>query len=565
MPITKYGIVATSQTLASAAGVKILEAGGTAVDAAIAANAVLGLVEPISNGIGGDLFAIVYDARTGRLSGLNASGWSPAGMTLDFMRSQGYGDMPENGIHSVTVPGAVAGWVALHKRYGRLSMSTLMAPAIHYAREGFPVTEIISDFWKSSDAKLGIVNKDAIKVFLPSGKGPERGEIFRNPDLAQSLARIARSGRNGFYKGPTADAIVAVSKENGGTMRHEDLAEFEPEWVEPISTTYRGWTVTELPPNGQGIAALAMLNIIEQFPLTNYGHNSSQALHILIEAKKLAYADLLRYVGDPRASNIPVSAMLSKRLAESRAKLIDDKRVSCNVVPSELISLANKPGADTIYLSVVDRHGNMVSLIQSNYKGFGSGIVPPASGFGLHNRAGLFTLKPHQPNTLAPRKRPLHTIIPGFMSKGDIRIAFGIMGGWNQAQAHAQYVSNVVDYGMNIQAAMEAARFTKLTFEGCDVQVESRVPEATREQLTTLGHVVKTIEPYSSEVGGGQAVMVDGNGVKYGASDPRKDGAAIPESPRFASSATPLKPRTKTGSRPSSREGRQISPNLGAN
>ena len=300
MPITKYGIVATSQTLASAAGVKILEAGGTAVDAAIAANAVLGLVEPISNGIGGDLFAIIYEAKTGKLYGLNASGWTPAGMTLDFIRSQGHSDMPGNGIHSVTVPGAVAGWDALHKRFGRLPMSTLMGPAIHYAREGFPVTEIISNFWKSSDAKLGIVNKHAIKLFLPNGKGLEAGEIFRNPDLAQSLARIARAGRDGFYKGPTADAIVAVSKEHGGTIRHEDLAEFEPEWVEPISTTYRGWAVTELPPNGQGIAALAMLNIMEQFPLTQYGYNSSQALHILIEAKKLAYADLLRYVGDPR-------------------------------------------------------------------------------------------------------------------------------------------------------------------------------------------------------------------------------------------------------------------------
>jgi gamma-glutamyltranspeptidase / glutathione hydrolase len=555
MPITKYGIVATSQTLASAAGVKILEAGGTAVDAAIAANAVLGLVEPISNGIGGDLFAIVYQVKTGKLYGMNASGWAPAGMTLDFIRSQGHSDMPGNGIHSVTVPGAVAGWDALHKRFGHLPMSALMAPAIHYAREGFPVTEIISNFWKSSDAKLGIVNNHAIKVFLPNGRGLEAGEIFRNPDLAQSLTRIAQSGRDGFYKGATAAAIVAVSKEHGGAIRHEDLAEFEPEWVDPISTTYRGWRVSELPPNGQGVAALAMLNIMEQFPLAEYGHNSSQALHILIEAKKLAYADLLRYVGDPRMMSIPVVAMVSKRLAESRAKLIDDKRASCNVVPSELISLANKPGADTIYLSVVDREGNMVSLIQSNYKGFGSGIVPPASGFGLHNRAGLFTLEPGQPNTLAPRKRPLHTIIPGFMSKGDIRIAFGIMGGWNQAQAHAQYVSNVVDHGMNIQAAMEAPRFTKLTFEGCDVQIESRIPEATREQLTGVGHMVKGIEPYSSEVGGGQAVMIDDKGVRYGASDPRKDGAAIPESPRFRTPATSRKPGTTRGRAPLSGKG----------
>jgi gamma-glutamyltranspeptidase / glutathione hydrolase len=343
MPITKYGIVATSQTLASAAGVKILEAGGTAVDAAIAANAVLGLVEPISNGIGGDLFAIVYEAKTGKLYGLNASGWTPAGMTLDFIRSQGHSDMPGNGIHSVTVPGAVAGWDALHKRFGRLPMSTLMAPAIHYAREGFPVTEIISTFWKSSDARLGIVNNHAIKLFLPNGKGLEPGEIFRNPDLARSLTRIARSGRDGFYKGPTADAIVAVSKEHGGTIRHEDLAEFDLSGWSRSPLHILGGTVTELPPNGQGVAALARLNIMEQFPLAQYGHNSSQALHILIEAKKLAYADLLRYVGDPRTTSIPVDAMLSKRLAESRAKLIDDKRASCNVVPSELMSWRTSP------------------------------------------------------------------------------------------------------------------------------------------------------------------------------------------------------------------------------
>ena len=538
MVISRHGIVATSQTLASAAGVKILEAGGSAVDAAIAANATLGLMEPNSNGIGGDLFAIVYDAKTKKLYGLNSSGWSPAGLTIEFLKSKSNFTMPMMGIHSVTVPGAVAGWDALHSKFGRLPLSRLLQPAIHYARQGFPVTELIAENWNSIMAKPSLTTHgNATKLYLSSGKGPVPGDLFRNPDLARSLQRIAATGKDGFYKGPIAEAIVAISRELGGTMNLPDLAEFEAEWVEPVSTEYRGWTVTELPPNGQGIAALAMLNIMEQFPIGEYGPASAKALHVMIEAKKLAYADLLRYVGDPRFSAIPVSEMVSKELGAGRAKLIDENRASCNVVPSQLISTAKKPGADTIYLSVVDRHGNMVSFIQSNFAGFGSGVVPARTGFMLQNRGGLFTMEPDQPNSLAPRKRPIHTIIPGFLSKGDTRVAFGIMGGWNQAQAHAQFVSNVVDHGMNIQAAMEAPRFTKLTFEGCDVQVESRVPESTRAELQKLGHNVRTAAPYSQNVGGGQAVMRDEKGTNFGASDPRKDGAAVPESPQFAPAA----------------------------
>ena len=537
MTMTRYGVVATSQTLASAAGVKILEAGGNAVDAAIAANAVLGLTEPGSNGIGGDLFAIIYEAKTGKLYGLNSSGWAPAGLSIDLLTAAGETTMPQRGIHSVTVPGAVAGWDAMHKRFGRLPLPRLLAPAIYYAQEGFPVTEIIADFWASDGARPAFTHENANKLYLTNGRGPKPGDLFRNPDLARSLKRIATAGRDGFYKGPTADAIIAISKEYRGTICLADLAEYESEWVEPISTDYRGWRVSELPPNGQGIAALAMLNIMEQFPLAEYGPETSKALHVMIEAKKLAYADLLQYVGDPRFSKIPVPEMISKDLGRERAKLIDSERATCSVVPSQLVSTAKMPGADTIYLSVVDRDGNMVSFIQSNYLGFGSGVVPAGTGFMLHNRGGLFTLEKGHPNALAPRKRPINTIIPGFVSKGDTRIAFGIMGGWNQAQAHAQFVSNVVDHGMNIQAALEAPRFTKLTFEGCDVQIESRMPEPVRSELERLGHRIQVTAPFSQRVGGGQAVMRNAEGVNFGGSDPRKDGAALPESPQF----TPLR------------------------
>ncbi|HUS06818.1 MAG TPA: gamma-glutamyltransferase [Bryobacteraceae bacterium] len=533
MVATKFGIVATSQTLASAAGARILEAGGNAVDAAIAANAVLGLVEPTSNGIGGDLFAVVYEAKSGKLYGLNSSGWAPSGLTIEFLQSKGKQSMPAAGIYTVTVPGAVAGWDALQHRFGTMPLSKVLQPAIYYASNGFPVTEIIAESWKNSLAKLSEY-EDSKRTYLPDGKPPEVGQIFRNRDLAASLQAIAATGRDAFYKGKIADAILRVSKELDGTFQASDLAEFKSEWVEPISTNYRGWTVSELPPNGMGVAALSMLNLMERFPMSEYGHNSAKALHVLIEAKKLAYADMLRYVGDPRMASVPVQEMLSKQLAEERAKLIRQDQAACSVVASELKQIASKPGADTIYMSAIDREGNIVSLIQSNYQGFGSGVVPRGAGFMLHNRGALFTMEPGQPNSLSPRKRPLHTIIPAFMSKGDIRIGFGIMGGWNQAQAHAQFVSNVVDHGMNIQGAMEAARFTKKTFEGCDVSLEARVSESTQEELRALGHVITAVSPYSGlNMGGGQAVMSNGGRVHFGASDPRKDGAAVPENPDF--------------------------------
>jgi gamma-glutamyltranspeptidase / glutathione hydrolase len=525
---TKYGIVAASQPLAAQAGVQILERGGNAVDAAIAANAVMGLVEPQSNGIGGDVFAIVYEAKTGKLHGLNSHGWAPRALTPARLESQGETAMPFTGIHTVTVPGVVAGWDALRERLGTLPMRDLLAAAIVYAEEGFPVTDVIAAHWAALADKLE-AEPTAHGTYLPGGRAPRAGEIFRNPDLARSLRLIADLGRAGFYEGATADAILAISRERGGTMAAADLTEFEPEWVEPISTTYRGWTVYELPPSTQGIAALVMLNVMETFPLGDYGFHSARTLHVMIEAKKLAYADMLRYVGDPRHAAVPVAALLDKGLARQRAGLIDPRRAARRVEPSVLDRVTTAVGGDTIYLSAIDRHGNIVSLIQSVFEGFGTAIVPPGTGFSLHNRGALFTVEDGHPNVLAPRKRPLHTIIPAFMAKGDTRIGFSIMGGFNQAQAHAQFVANIVDYGLDIQQALEAGRFTKPTFEGADVKIEALVPEAVREELIGLGHEVTTIPPRTGAFGHGQAVMSDGAGVHFGASEPRHDGAAIPE------------------------------------
>jgi len=527
---TKYGIVATSQPLASQAGVQILERGGNAVDAAIAANAVMALVEPHYNGIGGDLFAIYYEARTGKLYGLNAGGWAPAGLTPEFLKGKGITRMPGGGIHSVTVPGAVAGWDMLRARFGKLPMADLLASAIYYADDGFPVTDVIADYWAGSAGRLA-ADPFAAETFLPNGRAPRSGEIFKNPRLGGTLRLIAQKGAAGFYEGKTADAIVAISRVKGGAMTLADLKDYKPEWVEPISTTYRGWNVYELPPNTQGIAALMMLNIMERYPIADYGFHTPNAMHVMIEAKKLAYADMLRYVADPHFSNVPVTPLLSKEHGAERARLIDPRKAACDVEPSRLTGLTTASGGDTIYLSVIDRDGNIVSLIQSLYSSFGSGIVPPDTGVMLHNRGALFTLEPGHPNLLAGRKRPLTTLVPAFMSKGDVKIGFGIMGGFNQAQAHAQFVSNVADFGLDVQEALEAGRFTKISFDGCDVDVEELVPERTRTALEALGHEVSVIPPRSGVFGYGQAVMSDGAGVHFGGSEPRHDGEAIPEAP----------------------------------
>jgi gamma-glutamyltranspeptidase/glutathione hydrolase len=480
----------------------------------------------MSNGIGGDLFAIVYDAKSGKLYGLNASGWAPEGLTIEFLNKQGFQSMPSQGIQSVTVPGAVDGWQKLLERFGKKKLSEVLAPTIRTAEDGFPVTEWTSGLWRANaDFLRG--NEAATRTYLPDNKPPAVGQIFRNPDLARSLRLIAQGGRDAFYKGELAKAIVETSRRHGGTHAEKDFAEYSSEWVEPISTTYRGWTVYELPPNGQGLAALEMLNIMETFPLDKSGLNTAATLHTMIEAKKLAYADLVRYIGDPKFSTLPVKQLLSKDFAASRAKLIDPNKANCNVGPATSL-----PGSSTIYLSTVDRDGNMVSLIQSNFSDFGSGVVADGTGFILHNRGALFTLEASSPNALAPHKRPLHTIIPAFMEKEKVRIAFGIMGGWNQSQAHAQYVSHIVDFNQNIQAAMETARFTKLSFQGCEVALENRVPGNVKAELEAKGHVLQMHSGFSNTFGGGQAVMRDyGTGVNYGASDPRKDGAAVPELP----------------------------------
>ena len=523
MVVTKYGIVATSHVQASVAGSQILARGGSAVDAAIAANAVLGVTEPMMNGMGGDLFAIYWEAKTGKLYGLNASGWAPSGLTIEYLKAKGATSMPPAGIDSVTVPGAVAGWHALHERFGRLAWKDLFQPAIFYADDGYPVPEIIASYW--TDSADWIANDaEARRVYLPGAKPPAIGQVFQNHDLAKALRLVAENGANAFYNGEIARAIVSTSQSLGGTMALDDLAEFSPEWVEPVFTTYRDWTIYELPPNGQGMAALEMLNIMETSPPSADGPLGVTELHKKIEAMKLAYADLGRYNADPRFAKIPVKGILSKDYAQQRAKLIDPAKANCEVVAGV------PPFSDTTYLSVVDREGNIVSLIQSNYEAFGAGLAVRGMGFVLQDRGALFSLDPSSPNALAPHKRPFHTIIPGFMERGDQHIGFGIMGGANQPLAHAQFVSNVVDYGMNLQEAMETARFTVSPQRGCNIVIESRVPLEVRQKLSAMGHQLDVRREYTTAMGRGQAVLHDSKTkVNYAASDARADGAAIPE------------------------------------
>ncbi|MGC1910343.1 MAG: gamma-glutamyltransferase [Candidatus Acidiferrales bacterium] len=526
MVVTRNGVVAAENPLAAQAGAAILARGGNAVDAAVATNAVMGVVEPMMNGMGGDLFAIVYDAKSGTIYGLNASGWAPAALTIDHLKSKGLTEMPDGGIDSVTVPGVVDGWSKLLARFGTKQFPELLAPAIYYARDGFPVPEFTTQNWANAEKGLR-TNANAIATYLPDGHAPRLGEVFRNPDVAHSLELVAAGGRDAFYKGEIARQILATSQRLGGVMAPADLADFSAEWVEPISTDYHGWTVYEIPPNGQGIAALEMLNIMEKFPLAQYGQGSTDAFHVMIEARNLAYADLYRFVGDQRFSKVPVKGMLSKDYAAQRAKLIDLAKANCDVPPG---APPFPPHGDTTYMTVVDRDGNMVSLIQSNASDFGSDVVADHTGFALQNRGSAFTLDPASPNALAPRKRPFHTIIPAFMTHGDVRIAFGIMSGANQPQAQAQFVSDVVDFGMNIQAAMEAPRFTKYSDGGCDLVIESRVPADVRAALEKRGHKLQVVGDFSQLMGGGQAVRRDfSSGVNFGASDPRKDGEAIPQ------------------------------------
>jgi len=478
------------------------------------------------NGIGGDLFLLYWDAKNGKLYGLNASGWAPQGLTITFLNKQGVTSMPEDGIHSVTVPGAVDGWAKAHQRFGRLAWKDLFAPAIYYAENGYAVPEIIHDFWIMGRDRLKQTS-EAERVFLLRGKTPEVGEKFSNPDLGKTLRLLADKGPGEFYRGEIAHAILKTSASLGGTMHAGDLAEFSSEWVDPISIDYRGWKVYELPPNGQGMAALEMLNIMAASQPDRQGPLAAVELHKKIEAMKLAYSDLYRYNGDPRFASIPVRGLLSKEYAEQRAALIDPQKANC-------AAASGTPAkSDTTYLAVVDKDGNIASLIQSVYDYFGSGVAVSGMGFLLQDRGALFVLDPKHPDALAPHKRPFHTIIPAFMERGDEHIGFGIMGGSNQPLAHAQFVSDVADYGWNIQAALSAPRFTiRDTGEPikCTILIESRVAPEVQTQLRKQGHELVLRKEYSAFMGRGQAVLHNSKtGTNFGASDPRADGAAEPE------------------------------------
>ncbi len=526
MVINEGGIVATSHTLASQAGAQILARGGSAIDAAIAANAVLGVTEPMMNGIGGDLFLIYWDAKTGKLYGLNSSGWAPRGLSIEYLKQKGNLQMPQAGIDSVTVPGAVEGWAKAHERFGRLPWKDLFTPAIYYAEHGYPVPEIIHDYWQG-DAQTLKQTPEAERVFLPGGKVPEVGEMFFNPDLGKTLRLIAEGGRDVFYRGEIAQSIVSTSAALGGTMQADDLADFSAEWVEPISITYRGWKIYELPPNGQGMAALEMLNIMSTLQPDKAGPLATMELHDRIEAMKLAYSDLYRYNADPRFAKVPVKGLLADDYARQRAALINPEKANCTPASG------SPARSDTTYLAAVDKEGNIASLIQSNYDAFGSGVAVTGRGFMLQDRGALFLLDPSHPNALAPRKRPFHTIIPAFMEQGDVHIGFGIMGGANQPLAHAQFVSNVVDYAMNIQAALSEPRFTVQPTEqgiGCNILIESRVPPQALKELEQKGHTFKVRKEYSAAMGRGQAVLHNSkSNVNFAASDPRADGSAEPE------------------------------------
>ena len=527
--IARHGMAATSHPLATQIALDILKKGGTAVDAAIAANAALGLMEPTGNGIGGDLFAIVWDAKTRKLYGLNASGRSPKSLTLEYFKKHGYKKIPSHGPLPVTVPGCVDGWFELHRKFGRLPMTDILEPAIRYAREGFPVTELIAYYWQRS---VPILRKypNFEKIFTINGRAPRKGEIFRNPYLANTLEKIARGGRDVFYKGEIARTIADYMKRNGGFLSYEDLAAHKSEWVEPVSTNYRGYDVWELPPNGQGIAALQMLNILEGYDIASMGFGSADYLHVLIEAKKLAFEDRAKFYADPAFNDVPVQWLISKEYAAERRKLINMRRAGRSYPPG---NPALHDG-DTIYLTVADAEGNMVSLIQSNFRGMGSGMTPDDLGFILQDRGELFNLEEGHFNTYAPGKRPFHTIIPAFVTKdGKPFLSFGVMGGDMQPQGHVQILVNIIDFGMNLQEAGDAPRIRhagssqptggKMT-DGGVVYMESGFDYEVIRELRRRGHrIAWSIGGY----GGYQAIMFDAkNGVYIGASESRKDGQA---------------------------------------
>jgi gamma-glutamyltranspeptidase/glutathione hydrolase len=527
--IAPHGMAATSQPLATQIALDILKAGGSAVDAAIAANAALGLMEPTGCGIGGDLFAIVWDADKGELAGLNASGRAPQAMTIEYFREHGIDSIPKYGPLPVSVPGAVDGWFELHGRYGKLPMSDILAPAISYARRGFPVSEVIA-FYMSRSVEARKDYPGFVETFMPNGRMPRKGEMFWNPRLASTYEALAEGGRDVFYKGDIARKIDAYMTEQGGLLRYEDLAAHRSEWITPVSTNYRGWDVFELPPNGQGIAALQILNILEDYDIASMGFGSAEYIHALVEAKKLAYEDRAKFYADMDFVDVPVEMLISKKYADERRQLISMERAAQSVPAGD----ARLEDGDTIYLTVADKHGNMVSLIQSNYRGMGSGMTPGDLGFVLQDRAELFNLDPEHANALEPGKRPFHTIIPAFVMKdGKPLMSFGVMGGSMQPQGHVQIIVNMLDFGMNLQEAGDAARVRhghssqptgEVMTDGGTLFMERGFSEETRSALEALGHKLGDTD---GSFGGYQAILRDHeDGVYYGASEVRKDGQA---------------------------------------
>ena len=523
--IGQNGMVATSHPLATQIGLDILKKGGTAIDAAIAANIALGLMEPTGNGIGGDLFAIVWDAESKKLHGLNASGPAPKDISIDYFRDNDLEKIPSYGPLPVTVPGAVDGWIKLHEKFGKLEFRTLFEPTIAYAKNGFPVTETIAYYLKNSQKRFEKY-PNFNDLWVKNGSMPAKGEIFKNPQLAKTLETIALKGREGFYEGEVANVMVDFIQSQGGFLTHEDLSSFHSEWTPPVSSNYRGYDVWELPPNGQGIAALQILNILEKFDLKKMGLFSAEYIHLFTEAKKLAFADRAKYYADPNFSSIPVQELISKEYAAERSKRIDFEK------PSQTDEAGILKSGDTIYLTAADQYGNMISLIQSNYRGMGSGMVPPGLGFMLQDRGELFSLDPDHKNSLEGGKRPFHTIIPAFVTKdGEPFMSFGVMGGATQPQAHAQIIINMIDFELNLQEAGDAPRIVhsgssqptdEVMLDGGTLSIERGFGSEIEDELTNKGHQLK----YEKGIFGGyQAIMLK-NGIYYGASETRKDGQA---------------------------------------
>ena len=525
--IARHGMVCTSQPLVTQIALDILKKGGTAVDAAIAADAALGLMEPTGSGMGGDLFAIVWDAKTQKLYGLNSSGPSPKSLTLKYFKEHGYRFIPAHGPLPVTVPGCVDGWNELHKRFGKLPVGEILQPAIDYAREGYPVTELIAYYWQLN-ARILKKYPGFAEEYMPGGKAPVKGQVFKNPNLANTLELLAKKGFREFYEGKPAKVIDKYMHENGGFLSYDDLASYHAEWVEPESTNYRGYDVWELSPNGQGIAVLQMLNMLENFDVKSMGFGSAAYIHLLTEVKKLAFEDRAKFYSDPRFNKIPVKQLISKAYAKERLKLYDPHHAA------RYYPAGQPEQGNTVYLTVADQYGNMVSLIQSNYRGMGSGMTPPGLGFVLQDRGELFSLIPGQFNTYAPGKRPFHTIIPAFITKeGKPWISFGVMGGAMQPQGHTQIIVNLIDFGMNLQEAGDAPRIRHdgssqptgtVMKDGGWLNLESGFSYDVIRKLMQMGHRVRfSLGGY----GGYQAIMWDAkNKVYYGASESRKDGQA---------------------------------------